>query len=107
MLLQKYVQSAKREKKVLADMAKLPQAEKLMSYQTCWVQCGENGKAHIADELGALAIFDDHRGICEGADFWGIQTYPIMTKREQHRWHHQQFATFADAVDAFLRVNFY
>ena len=91
---------------MLADMAKLPQAEKLMSCQTCWLQCGEGGKAHIAYELDAFAIFDDHKGICQEADWWGIQTYPIKTKKEQRRWHYQQFATFADAVDAFLKLNF-
>ena len=106
-LVLSYVNSSWRENQELELVSKLPQAHKLMGYQCCWKQVGQDGKVDIACDLNAIAIFDDAKCICQEAEKWGLQVYPIQTETQMHSWHYRQYACFAEAVDAFLKDNFW
>lgn len=99
-----YAQSGKRENKVMQDMWRLPQRDRITAMETCWKKWGEGGKCHIAWSIGAMAIFDDDPGIIKECLDWGLEVYPIRTPRQSHSYLGKgicSYDTFADAVKAF------
>ena len=96
-----YVQSSKRESKVLKDMKSLPQYALLASTNTCWRQVGVDGKVDWACHLGCTVIFDDQPQIIKEAKKWGLHAFgiqhPKAPKERGHIWD-----SFADAVLDYL-----
>ena len=66
--------------------------------RTCWMKCGEGGKADLAWQWDAVVIFDDNWQICQECEAWGIDAYQVSQKKAAKG----AFPTFWKAVDAFL-----
>ena len=95
------VDTAFRKRQVLVDMdAMIPDHihQQGLGKETCWKKCGEGGKADLAWQWDAVAIFDDNWHICQECEAWGIDAYQVSQKKAAKG----AFPTFWKAVDAFL-----
>lgn len=95
------VDTVSRKKQVLVDMdAMIPDHihQQGLGKETCWKKCGEGGKADLAWQWDAVAIFDDNWHICQECEAWGIDAYQVSQKKAAKG----AFPTFWKAVDAFL-----
>jgi len=93
------VDTVSRKKQVLVDMdAMIPDHIHQLGKETCWKKCGEGGKADLAWQWDAVAIFDDNWHICQECEAWGIDAYQVSQKKAAKG----AFPTFWKAVDAFL-----
>ena len=94
------VDTVSRKKQVLVDMdAMIPDHihQQGLGKETCWKKCGEGGKADLAWQWDAVAIFDDNWHICQECEAWGIDAYQVSQKKAAKG----AFPTFWKAVDAF------
>ena len=99
-LILSYVAPQKRHDDVLADIHGLPH----------WRTNKDGGKTDIACARKAIAIFDDCKPILQEAIHWGLQPFAIQTEWQKHQWLKEPWASyssFADAVDAFIKNNFF
>ena len=95
------VDTVSRKKQVLVGMdAMIPDHihQQGLGKETCWKKCGEGGKADLAWQWDAVAIFDDNWHICQECEAWGIDAYQVSQKKAAKG----AFPTFWKAVDAFL-----
>ena len=95
------VDTVSRKKQVLVDMdAMIPDHihQHGLGKEICWKKCGEGGKADLAWQWDAVAIFDDNWQICQECEAWGIDAYQVSQKKAAKG----AFPTFWKAVDAFL-----
>ena len=77
------VDTVSRKKQVLVDMdAMIPDHihQQGLGKETCWEKCGEGGKADLAWQWDAVAIFDDNWHICQECEAWGIDGLPGLTE---------------------------
>ena len=100
-----YVASQGRAKKVPEEIEDLiPFHHKLLGKEICWKKVGNHGKVALAYNWGATAIFDDNVDICKEASAWNLEYYPIEGWG-WHSWCGGGYASFAKAVDAYLKVH--
>ena len=113
-LILSYVATQKRHDDVLADIHGLPHwrtnKDGKLEAMVCWRKTGESGKTDIACARKAIAIFDDCKPTLQEAIRWGLQPFAIQTEWQKHQWLKEPWASyssFADAVDAFIKNNFF
>ena len=112
-LIMSYVATTKRQEAVLRDIDALPHwrtSNGKLEKMVCWRKTGQSGKTDLAMARGAIGIFDDSKPICQEALQWGLQVFAIQTEWQQHDWLPQPwvpYSSFADAVDGFIKNNFY
>jgi len=106
-----WTRDPERRAEVLKKAGELSCAHLISRVETTEIRTGEGGKVDLYKSWGIQAIFDDGYDYLQEALGEGMQIYPIRTRYENHSWwkdpEAKSFGGFAEAVEFFLRKNYW